>query len=53
MFASRTTTQIQALTLNRELEMLLHDAAVLRFYFPGSPMWEVQRKLRRNGVQGR
>eukprot|EP01051_Picozoa_sp_SAG22_P028802 SAG22_NODE_10348_length_540_cov_0.696145_1_plen_72_part_10 len=38
----------QALTLSKQLEELLHDGAVLRFYFPGSPLWEVQRKLRRS-----
>eukprot|EP01051_Picozoa_sp_SAG22_P005847 SAG22_NODE_361_length_11712_cov_6.108155_6_plen_244_part_00 len=31
-----------------ELNSLVDEAAILRFYYPGSPLWQVQRKQRAN-----
>lgn len=42
-------TSIQAQAVLGELNELVDDAATLRWYYPGSPLWQIQRKLRTTG----
>ena len=47
------TIKIQAQAVLSELKQLIDQAAVLGFYYPASPLWQVQRKLRQVGKHRR
>ncbi len=43
------TIKVRAEAIQRELQGAISTCGTLGFYFPGSPMWELQRRLRECG----
>ena len=37
-------------SVQHDLREAVRDAGVLGLYFPGSPLWELRRKLREHGL---
>jgi len=44
------TIEVMAHSVQHDLREAVRDAGVLGLYFPGSPLWELRRKLREHGL---